>query len=139
MPDGTSRRAGPAAEPVPGRWPGPGSRTRVGGGSRYPAHMCRSIRPLRGRAAPPATEGDVSDAARQFVRKVAATRAPAARDAAAFDAAVEEVTAATARLLAAMGAPPVPGPPTPPALWPSRAGRGTRPPRQTPTRTGGDA
>ena len=84
--------------------------------------MCRSIRPLRGRAAPPATEGDVHDAARQYVRKIAATRAPAARDAAAFDAAVEEIAAVTARLLAAMGAPAAPGPPTPPALWPARPG-----------------
>jgi hypothetical protein len=91
--------------------------------------MCRSIRPLRGRAAPPATDGDVRDAARQFVRKVAATRAPAARDLAAFDAAVEEVAAATARLLAAMGAPAVPGPATPPDRWPTRparVGRATR-------------
>ena len=76
--------------------------------------MCRSIRPLRGRAAPPATEGDVRDAARQYVRKVAAMR-PAARDAAAFEAAVDEIAGATARLLAAMGSPPVPGPATPPS------------------------
>jgi hypothetical protein len=89
--------------------------------------MCRSIRPLRGRAAPPATDGDLRDAARQYVRKVAATRAPAARDAAAFDAAVEEIAAATGRLLAAMGAPAVPGPPTPPALWPARPVRRARP------------
>jgi hypothetical protein len=85
--------------------------------------MCRSIRPLRGRAAPPATDGDLRDAARQYVRKVAATRAPAARDAGAFDAAVEEIAAATGRLLAAMGAPAVPGPPTPPDLWPARPAR----------------
>ena len=85
--------------------------------------MCRSIRPLRGRAAPPATDGDVADAARQYLRKVAATRAPAARDAAAFDAAVADVAAVTARLLAAMGAPPVPGPPTPPSAWPVRPRR----------------
>jgi hypothetical protein len=85
--------------------------------------MCRNIRPLRGRAAPPATDGDVHDAARQHVRKIAATRAPAARDAVAFDDAVEEIAAATARLLAAMGAPTVPGPPTPPSQWPPRSGR----------------
>jgi hypothetical protein len=90
--------------------------------------MCRSIRPLRGRAAPPATDGDVSDAARQYVRKIAATRAPAVRDAAAFDAAVEEIAAATAQLLAAMGAPPVPGPPTPPSAWPLRPPRRARGP-----------
>jgi hypothetical protein len=85
--------------------------------------MCRNIRPLRGRAAPPATDGDVHDAARQYVRKIAATRAPAARDAAAFDAAVAEIAAATARLLAAMGAPIVAGPPTPPSAWPPRPQR----------------
>jgi len=85
--------------------------------------MCRSIRPLRGRSAPPATEGDVHDAARQFVRKIAATRSPAARDAAAFDAAIAEIAAASERLLAALGAPAVPGPPTPPSAWPARPTR----------------
>jgi hypothetical protein len=94
--------------------------------------MCRSIRPLRGRAAPPATEGDVRDAARQYLRKVAATRAPAARDLAAFDAAVEDVSAATTRLLATMGAAVVPGPPTPPSAWPPRPSRSTRPSRPSP-------
>jgi hypothetical protein len=94
--------------------------------------MCRSIRPLRGRAAPPATDGDVRDAALQFVRKVAATRAPAARDAAAFDVAVEEIAAATGRLLAAMGAPVVPGPATPPDRWPVRPVRRPRPAGGTP-------
>jgi hypothetical protein len=82
--------------------------------------MCRSIRPLRGRAAPPATDGDVRDAATQYLRKIAATRRPPVRDAAAFEAAVAEVAAATARLLVAMGAPPVPGPSTPPQAWPAR-------------------
>lgn len=90
--------------------------------------MCRNIRPLRGRAAPPATDGDVHDAARQYVRKVAATRAPPSRHAAAFDAAVGEIAAATARLLAAMGTPAIPGPPTPPSAWPLRARRGSSAP-----------
>ena len=85
--------------------------------------MCRSIRPLRGRAAPPATQGDVHDAARQYVRKIAAIRSPAARDATAFDAAVAEIAAASERLLAALGAPTVPGPPTPPSEWPARPAR----------------
>jgi hypothetical protein len=93
--------------------------------------MCRSIRPLRGRAAPPATSGDVHDAARQYLRKVAATRHPAARDAAVFDAAVEEVAAATARLLEALGAAPVPGPPTPPSEWPTRPARDRSGPGRT--------
>lgn len=85
--------------------------------------MCRSIRPLRGRAAPPSTDGDVHDAARQYVRKIAAVRAPRIHDAAAFDVAVAEIAASTTRLLAAMGAPPVPGPPTPPSEWPRRPAR----------------
>jgi hypothetical protein len=88
--------------------------------------MCRSIRPLRGRAAPPATTGDVHDAARQYVRKIGATRVPAARDAAAFDAAIEEIAASTERLLAALGAPVTAGPPTPPSLWPARPVRPER-------------
>lgn len=94
--------------------------------------MCRSIRPLRGRAAPPATTGDVHDAARQYLRKVAATRGPGVRDAAAFDAALAEVAAATERLLAAMGAPPVPGPPTPPDRWPARPARARAQPTAAP-------
>lgn len=99
------------------------SRFRLLGPSRYASAMCRNIRPLRGRTAPPTTDGDVHEAARQYVRKIAATRAPAVRDAAAFDAAVAEIAAATARLLAAMGAPVVPGPPTPPSEWPPRPPR----------------
>ena len=88
--------------------------------------MCRSIRPLRGRAAPPATEGDVRDAARQYLRKVAATRAPAARDVVAFEAALDDIAVATARLLATMGAAVIPGPPTPPSAWPARPSRPAR-------------
>jgi hypothetical protein len=88
--------------------------------------MCRSIRPLRGRAAPPATTGDVHDAARQYARKIAAVRAPAVRDAASFEAAVAEIAASTERLLAALGAPVVPGPSTPPELWPARPARRVR-------------
>ena len=95
--------------------------------------MCRSIRPLRGRAAPPSTDGDVHDAARQYVRKIAAVRAPGIRDTAAFDAAVAEIASSTARLLAAMGAPPIPGPPTPPSEWPRRPARSAfRPPTAVP-------
>jgi hypothetical protein len=85
--------------------------------------MCRSIRPLRGRAVPPPTTGDVEDAARQYLRKVAAVRSPGARHQDAFELALEEVTAATDRLLAALGARPVEGPPTPPSEWPRRPAR----------------
>jgi hypothetical protein len=41
-------------------------------------------------------------AALQYVRKISGFRAPAARNAAAFDQAVDEVAAATARLLDAL-------------------------------------
>lgn len=99
--------------------------------------MCRSIRPLRGRAAPPATTGDVHDAARQYVRKIAAVRAPAVRDAATFEAAVTEIAASTERLLAALGAPVVAGPSTPPELWPARPARRTRRPEDALARATG--
>lgn len=65
--------------------------------------MCRSIKTLRG-AEPPATEDDVRAAALQFVRKVSGYRQPSQRNAAAFDAAVEEVAEAFRRLLAAVDA-----------------------------------
>ena len=83
--------------------------------------MCRSIRPLRV-AEPPTTDGDVRAAALQYVRKVSGARTPPHRNAEAFEAAVADVAAATARLLAALGAPAAAGEATPPALWP-RTGR----------------
>lgn len=60
--------------------------------------MCRSIQQLRG-AEPPATTEEVRDAALQFVRKVSGYRVPSAANAAVFDAAVDDVAAATQRLL----------------------------------------
>jgi hypothetical protein len=61
--------------------------------------MCRSIKTLR----PPYVEAvghdDVRAAALQYVRKISGFRAPAARNAAAFDEAVEAVAAATEKLL----------------------------------------
>jgi hypothetical protein len=48
------------------------------------------------------TDADVHAAALQYVRKISGFRAPAARNAAAFDQAVAEVAAATARLLDAI-------------------------------------
>ncbi len=61
--------------------------------------MCRSIKTLR----PPFTdevgEDDVHAAALQYVRKISGFRAPAAHNAEAFDAAVQDVAAATQRLL----------------------------------------
>ena len=91
------------------------------GVARYPSHMCRSIRPLRV-AEPPTTEGDVRAAALQYVRKVSGSRTLPRRNADAFEAAIDDVAAATARLLAALGTQPVAGEATPPAFWP-RSGR----------------
>ncbi len=64
--------------------------------------MCRSIKTLRPPFAEEVTDRDVRAAALQYVRKVSGFRAPAARNAAAFDQAVEEITAATTRLLGAL-------------------------------------
>jgi hypothetical protein len=61
--------------------------------------MCRNITTLRG-LAPPATAEEVHAAAVQYVRKVSGVTKPSATTQAAFDVAVEEVAAATARLLA---------------------------------------
>ena len=63
--------------------------------------MCRSIRTLR----PPyaeATDEDVRAAALQFVRKVSGYRAPSKANEKAFDTAVEEIAASSARLLASL-------------------------------------
>ena len=63
--------------------------------------MCRSIKTLR-RSETATTTGEIEAAARQYVRKVSGYRAPSVRNAAAFDAAIEEVAAASRRLLEAM-------------------------------------
>jgi hypothetical protein len=63
--------------------------------------MCRSIKPLFN-FEPPATEDEVRAAALQFVRKVSGYRQPSRANEAAFNAAVEEIAAASARLLAAL-------------------------------------
>jgi hypothetical protein len=68
--------------------------------------MCRSIRQLRRPDdAGPATTGEAQAAALQYVRKVSGYRTPAARNDAAFRAAVDEVAAVTQRLLEALGTP----------------------------------
>ena len=61
--------------------------------------MCRSIKTLRPPYAEDVTDEDMRAAALQYVRKISGFRAPAAHNAAAFDQAVAEVAAATARLL----------------------------------------
>jgi hypothetical protein len=64
--------------------------------------MCRSIKTLRPPYADEVTDDDVRAAALQYVRKISGFRAPAARNAAAFDQAVEEIATVTARLLGAL-------------------------------------
>lgn len=60
--------------------------------------MCRSIKVLR-RFETSATEQEVAEAALQYVRKVSGYRVPASKNADAFNAAVDAVTAATRELL----------------------------------------
>jgi hypothetical protein len=64
--------------------------------------MCRSIKTLRPPYAEQVTEADMRAAALQYVRKVSGFRTPAAHNAAAFEAAVDEIAAATARLLGSL-------------------------------------
>ncbi len=60
--------------------------------------MCRSIKPLR---MPDgyATDEEIAEAALQYVRKVSGYRKPSRLNQAAFDAAVDEVAAATRKML----------------------------------------
>lgn len=69
--------------------------------------MCRNIRPLHN-FEPPAAPEEVRAAALQYVRKVSGGTAPSKANQVAFDQAVDEVTAATQRLLASLttSAPP---------------------------------
>ena len=67
-------------------------------GRRYRSAMCRSIVTLH-RAETTATDDEVRAAALQFVRKISGYRAPSRVNAEAFEAAVDEVAAATSRLL----------------------------------------
>lgn len=61
--------------------------------------MCRSIKRLR-EGVTPASAEEVHEAARQYIRKVSGFGKPTERHRLAFDRAVAEVEAATARLLA---------------------------------------
>jgi hypothetical protein len=63
--------------------------------------MCRNIRPLHN-FEPPATEEEVRSAALQYVRKISGYTKPSQANEEAFDRAVEEVAAASARLLDAL-------------------------------------
>ena len=72
--------------------------------------MCRSIKALR-RPDGLATEGEIRASALQFVRKVSGYRVPSRVNQEAFDGAVEEVTAASRKLLVSLIGPtrlPVP-------------------------------
>jgi hypothetical protein len=60
--------------------------------------MCRNIRTLHN-FDPPATQEEVHEASLQYVRKISGSNKPSKANAEAFDRAVEEVAAATRRLL----------------------------------------
>jgi hypothetical protein len=60
--------------------------------------MCRSIQQLRG-AEPPATEAEIADAARQYVRKISGYREPSAANREVFEQAVARIAAETRQLL----------------------------------------
>jgi hypothetical protein len=68
--------------------------------------MCRSIITLRRPDQPP-TDEEVRAAALQFVRKISGYRKPSRRNEDAFEAAVEDIAAVSARLLEAVGGEPV--------------------------------
>jgi hypothetical protein len=69
--------------------------------------MCRNIRTLHN-FEPPATREEIRDAALQYVRKISGATKPSKANADAFDRAVDEVTAASERLLSQLvtSAPP---------------------------------
>jgi hypothetical protein len=63
--------------------------------------MCRNIRPLFN-FQPPATKQEVEAAALQFVRKVSGFNKPSHANEAAFNAAINEITATSHKLLQAL-------------------------------------
>ena len=60
--------------------------------------MCRNIKTLAN-FAPPATDDEIRASALQFVRKLSGTTRPSRANEAAFNLAVDEVTAAAERLI----------------------------------------
>ena len=60
--------------------------------------MCRNIRTLHN-FEPPATEDEIRASALQYVRKVSGSTKPSQANAEAFERAVDDVAAITARLL----------------------------------------
>jgi hypothetical protein len=63
--------------------------------------MCRNIKVLAN-FEPPATEDEIHAAALQFVRKISGTTRPSRANEAAFDRAVDEITASARRLIESM-------------------------------------
>lgn len=63
--------------------------------------MCRNIRTLFN-FEPPATDAEIRDASLQFVRKLSGFNRPSKANEAAFDRAVDEVTAAAKRLVGSL-------------------------------------
>lgn len=63
--------------------------------------MCRSIHTLY-HLEPATTEVEINEAAVQFVRKVSGYSKPSRKNEAAFKAAVDEIAAATSRLLGSL-------------------------------------
>src|ERR671921_967289 len=75
--------------------------TRAGSPPGRRDAMCRNIRTLFN-FEPPATEDEVRASALQFVRKLSGFNTPSQANAAAFDRAVDEVSAAARKLLASL-------------------------------------
>ncbi len=63
--------------------------------------MCRSIKVLRERDIPAGDE-EIAAAALQYVRKISGYRAPSRANEEAFNAAVDEITFASKRLLSSL-------------------------------------
>ncbi len=63
--------------------------------------MCRSIKVLRERDIP-AGDDEIAAAALQYVRKISGYRAPSRANEMAFNAAVDEITHASKRLLGSL-------------------------------------
>jgi hypothetical protein len=68
--------------------------------------MCRNIKQLRQPDQPP-TQEELRAAALQYVRKVSGYRVPSRLNQAVFDQAVDEIAAATQKLLEELAAPGV--------------------------------
>ena len=65
--------------------------------------MCRNIKLLH-HFEPPATKEEIRDSALQYVRKLSGMRAPSRANQAAFEQAVDDITATITRLFASLDA-----------------------------------